>query len=105
MRWNHSGYPGLRNVLFGQGLEVPEMDALELLEIQISKTPAAKAIQFEGRWITFQELGAKVNAYAGFMVRKGVRRGDRVSTLLPRGIDHVAIAFATWKAGGTYQPI
>jgi acyl-coenzyme A synthetase/AMP-(fatty) acid ligase len=49
--------------------------------------------------ITFSELHADIERVAGGLASLGVRKGDRVSMLVPPGIDLAVSIFATWRIG------
>lgn len=49
--------------------------------------------------ITFAELHADVARMAGGMADLGITKGDRVSLLVPPGIDLAVCVFAAWKIG------
>ncbi|MEI7942241.1 MAG: AMP-binding protein [Candidatus Riflemargulisbacteria bacterium] len=54
---------------------------------------------------SYLELQLRVNQIASELIRKGVRVGDIVGVLLPRGRDMVASVLAVWKVGATVVPL
>ena len=54
---------------------------------------------------TFEELQARSAQVANLLVEHGVEPGDRVSGLLPRVPELVALILGTWRAGAVYQPL
>jgi len=54
---------------------------------------------------TFDDLQARSAQVANLLVEHGVEPGDRVSGLLPRVPELVALILGTWRAGAVYQPL
>ena len=54
---------------------------------------------------TFDELQARSAQVANLLVDQGVEPGDRVSGLLPRVPELVALILGVWRAGAVYQPL
>jgi acetyl-CoA synthetase len=57
------------------------------------------------RRYSFAELSEASNRFANLLVRLGVRPGDRVAGLMPRGSDVLVTILGTLKAGAIYVPI
>jgi acyl-CoA synthetase (AMP-forming)/AMP-acid ligase II len=49
--------------------------------------------------LSFRELDAEVDAWAGKLTAQGVRRGDRVLVMVRQGLPLIAAAFALFKLG------
>ena len=49
--------------------------------------------------LSFRELDAEVDAWAGKLTARGVRRGDRVLVMVRQGLPLIAAAFALFKLG------
>lgn len=77
----------------------------ELFEKHALKSPAAAAVVFEGRTLTFRELNVRANQLAYYLRRLGVEPDCRVVLCLQRGIDLVVAILAVLKAGGAYVPL
>lgn len=58
------------------------------------------AIRFYGKSITYRDLDAAADRFAAGLRRIGVRRGDRVSLLLPNTPHFIVAFFAILRAGG-----
>ncbi len=54
---------------------------------------------------TFDDLQERSAQVANLLVEHGVEPGDRVSGLLPRVPELVALILGTWRAGAVYQPL
>jgi acetyl-CoA synthetase len=57
------------------------------------------------RVFRFDELARLANRFAGFLVARGVRQGDRVAGFLPRIPETLAVMLGAWKIGAVYVPI
>ncbi|NDK89388.1 amino acid adenylation domain-containing protein [Gordonia desulfuricans] len=55
--------------------------------------------------LTYAELGSRSERLAAQLIADGVRPGDLVALLLPRGADQVIALLAVLRAGGAYVPI
>src|SRR5690606_6156189 len=53
----------------------------------------------QGRAVSYAELAAEAGRVADWLVRRGIRPGDRVIVHLRKGIDEVAAMFGAWKMG------
>ena len=67
--------------------------------------PDEPAVTCEGRTITRGELDAATNRLARSYADLGVRQGDYVTVVLSNSIEWVQAVLATWKLGGTPQPL
>lgn len=54
---------------------------------------------------TFAELKKRSSQFANFLKANGVKKGDRVSGLLPRTAELVITILAAWRIGAVYQPL
>ena len=62
-------------------------------------------IQPEGEIVTYRELAKRVKCIAAALQAKGVKKGDYVAVLMPRGITCVISEIAVIAAGAAYVPI
>jgi amino acid adenylation domain-containing protein len=86
--------------------EYPKQSCVqELVEAQAARTPAAVAVEFEGRKITFAELNLRANQTARRLMAAGVGVGVKVGICLERSIELVVGLLAITKAGGAYIPL
>lgn len=58
-----------------------------------------------GREVSFGELRTRSEQIAGVFAARGVREGDRVATLMGKGLDLVATIIAAWRLGAVYTPL
>lgn len=54
---------------------------------------------------SFRELKKYSTQFASFLKSQGVRKGDRVSGLLPRTPELIITILATWRIGAVYHPL
>lgn len=54
---------------------------------------------------SFRDLKKYSTQFASFLKSQGVRKGDRVSGLLPRTPELIITILATWRIGAVYQPL
>jgi len=53
----------------------------------------------------FAALRADAARFANLLSARGVRPGDVVAGMLPRGAEMLTVILGTWRAGAVYQPI
>ena len=78
---------------------------VDLFEEQARNRPEAIAVKFEGQALTYQELDARSNQLAHYLVEKGVSVQDLVGVCLDRGPELIISILAIMKSGGVYLPI
>ncbi|MFE7269695.1 amino acid adenylation domain-containing protein [Streptomyces sp. NPDC057623] len=71
----------------------------ELFEEQARRTPAATALVYGGQRLTYGELDARADRFAGLLRRRGVRPGALVGVYLERSAEMVVALLGTLKAG------
>ena len=62
-------------------------------------------VDSSGSSVTYAELNRQADALAGFLLARGVARGDRVGVVLPKSIATVTAFFGILKAGAAYVPV
>ncbi|WP_132944308.1 non-ribosomal peptide synthetase [Tumebacillus sp. BK434] len=77
----------------------------QLFEAQAGAHPAAEALEFDGRILTYRELNERANAVAHSLIARGVRPGDAVGLSLPRTAAWILGMLGVLKAGGAYLPL
>ena len=81
-------------------IDYPEIPLQELLRRTVDKHPDWNAIMFYGKRITYAELDDLVNRFAAGLRGLGVKKGDRVSLLLPNTPHFFVAFFGVLRAGG-----
>jgi amino acid adenylation domain-containing protein len=59
----------------------------------------------DGVRITYAELNRQADAVAGFLLARGIERGDRVGVVLPKTSAALASLFGVMKAGAVFVPV
>ena len=55
--------------------------------------------------VTFAQLRDESARFANLLARRGVKPGDVVAVMLPRGPELLTTAIGIWRAGAVYQPL
>jgi acyl-CoA synthetase len=76
-----------------------------LLRDQASRTPDRELFVFEGRRVSYGEFDAWVTTVASDLVRRGVRRGDRVMVQLPNCLEALVLQVAAFRIGAIDMPV
>ena len=74
------------------------------IEENATKYAERTALIAKDRTLTFAEFNVEANRVAHALIRKGVKRGDRVVLLLPRRSCVIVSMFGVSKAGAAYIP-
>ncbi len=82
-----------------------EKSLAELVEEQVSRTPRAIAVRFEGEQLSYEEMNCRANQLAHYLLRLGVRREELVGLCLERSLEMMIAILAVLKAGGAYVPL
>ncbi len=77
----------------------------ELFETQAELTPAATAVVFEDRRLSYQELNQKANQLAHRLRALGVRPEVPVGVCMERSAELIVTLLGILKAGGAYVPV
>lgn len=67
--------------------------------------PHKKALIFEDRPFTYQEVNLRTNQLSNFLLNVGVQKGDRISILLYNSHQYIEIFFALSKIGAILVPL
>jgi len=70
-----------------------------ILEQTARAHPDKPAVWFNNVWKTYGEINREADLVAGFLVKLGVGRGDRVAILLENSFDFITAHFGALKAG------
>jgi long-chain acyl-CoA synthetase len=82
----------------------PKMPVYQFLDDSADRYPGQTAVEYLGRRIKYEELRLYVNKLANALARLGVKKGDRVATILPNCPQFIITDFAVSKAGGVLVP-
>ncbi len=98
-----AGYK-LANFALAQTMEYPLVPAFCILEDTVAKYPNRPACQYMGRKLTYGELMTEVDKLATALADFGIRKGDKVATILPTVPQFVISDYAIQKAGAAHVP-
>jgi acyl-CoA synthetase (AMP-forming)/AMP-acid ligase II len=76
-----------------------------LLRDQAARTPDRELFVFEGRRVSYREFDTWVTTVASDLVRRGVRRGDRVMVQLPNCLEALVLQVAAFRIGALDMPV
>jgi amino acid adenylation domain-containing protein/non-ribosomal peptide synthase protein (TIGR01720 family) len=76
-----------------------------LFEVQAARTPAAPAVTFQGKTLTYAELDARAGRLARHLRRLDCGPESRVGVALERSLDLIAVLLGVLKAGAAYVPL
>ena len=76
-----------------------------LFAAQVARTPAAVAISFEGRSLTYRDLDEAANRLAHLLAGQGASPGHCVALLFSRSAEAIVAILAVLKTGAAYLPI
>lgn len=77
----------------------------ELFEQQVRRIPDKIAVCFEGKNLTYQELNAKANKLARYLIAQKIEIGDFVGICIKSSIEMMVGILGILKAGAAYVPI
>ncbi len=74
-------------------------------EAALAAAPAARAVGFEGEYLTYAEFSGRVHRLARYLVERGVGPEVPVALGMRRSLDLVIGMYAVVAAGGAYVPL
>jgi non-ribosomal peptide synthetase-like protein len=77
----------------------------QFFENTCDRTPGAVALVCGPDRLSYADLDARANRLGNYLVRLGIRPGDRVGLLLERSVDTYAALLAVLKCGAAYVPL
>lgn len=77
----------------------------QLFELQTSRTPAATAVIYNGRRVSYEQLNRRANQLARYLRQLGAGTETLVGICMERSVDMIVALLATLKAGATYVPL
>jgi long-chain acyl-CoA synthetase len=82
----------------------PEVALYSILDQAAEKYPGSTAVDYYGERFTYRELKAYADSLANALAALGVKKGDKVATILPTCPQYIIATFAILKAGATHVP-
>nr|WP_163737384.1 non-ribosomal peptide synthase/polyketide synthase [Mycobacterium gallinarum] len=77
----------------------------EVFAAQVSRTPDAGAVTFDGQSVTYRELDEAANRLAHMLVAHGAGPGRCVALMFNRSAEAIVAILAVLKTGAAYLPI
>jgi amino acid adenylation domain-containing protein/thioester reductase-like protein len=77
----------------------------QLFEDQVQRTPRAIAVRHESQSLTYEDLNARANRLARYLLEKGVGPDQLVGICVERSLEMVIGLLGVLKAGGAYIPL
>jgi long-chain acyl-CoA synthetase len=81
-------------------LQYPDIPLDRLLDNAVRDFPEKEAIIFQGRKITYRQLGEEVANAASGLAQGGLEKGQRMAIMLPNCPQYVVAYYAVLKIGG-----
>lgn len=88
-----------------EALSSRQQTIAELFEEQVRRAPAATAVTFKTKPLSYAELDRSANQLARYLRKMGVGPEVRVATCIERGPEVIVGLLGILKAGGTYVPL
>jgi long-chain acyl-CoA synthetase len=82
----------------------PEEPLFSFLDQSAERNPRATAIDYFGLRISYSELKSYADSLANALVGFGVKKGDKVATILPTCPQHIISGFGIIKTGAAHVP-
>lgn len=82
----------------------PEIPVYKFLDDSAEAYPGQVAVEYLGRRIRYRELHVYVNKMANALAGLGVKKGDKVATILPNCPQFIITDFAVSKTGAALVP-
>ncbi|MGH2452382.1 MAG: long-chain-fatty-acid--CoA ligase [bacterium] len=85
-------------------IDIPSFPIFGFLREAVARFPTNEALllaehRFDRRF-TYAEFEDLSDRFAGALIRRGLRKGDRVAVILPNLPQYAITAYGIWKAGG-----
>ncbi len=82
----------------------PELPLFKMLDLTADKHPFATAIDYMGVRFNYSELRNMVDSFSAALFDLGIKKGDRVVTILPTCPQYIISNFAILKCGAVHVP-
>ncbi|WP_077212228.1 class I adenylate-forming enzyme family protein [Bacillus dakarensis] len=77
----------------------------DLMSQHAKNFPNREAVIFESQRYSWKELNERINVVANALIKKGVKKGDKVSVFMSNMPQSIEIMFGVIKAGGVLVPL
>ncbi|MBP5203582.1 MAG: AMP-binding protein, partial [Candidatus Methanomethylophilaceae archaeon] len=89
----------------GESRALNHYSAIDAFRESVGRSPGRMAVASEGRSLTYSEADAVTDGIASKLSGMGVRAGDKVAVLVPRGEWYYLCAIGVLKTGAAYVPM
>ncbi|MEU9167206.1 amino acid adenylation domain-containing protein [Streptomyces sp. NPDC048420] len=89
----------------GEERPVPDTTLAEAFAAQVTRTPEATAVVFEGERLTYSQLSSQADVLAQRLQRAGARPGAFVAVAVPRSTELMVALLGVLKSGAAYLPV
>lgn len=86
-------------------LDYPKTPVFEAMEVSARRYPDKTAVIYYGRKMSYQELWGSVLAFAGYLHKTGIKKGDRVAIYLPNCPQFIIAFYGIMRANAIAVPI
>ncbi|MBI5030035.1 MAG: long-chain fatty acid--CoA ligase [Chloroflexi bacterium] len=83
----------------------PEITLLDVVKETVKDKPDYTALIFKGRKMSYAELDRLSDQFAAALSNLGVKKGERVVSLLPNSPQAIIAQLGVWKAGAITAPM
>ncbi len=87
------------------GPAVPVVTFPQLFRERVRQAPHAPAVESVDQAWSYEELNARANRIAHWLIARGIGPEQSVGVAMPRGADQVAMALGALKSGAAYLPV
>ncbi|MDO9209407.1 MAG: long-chain fatty acid--CoA ligase [Deltaproteobacteria bacterium] len=81
-------------------IQYPDIPLYRFLDNAVRDFPEKEAIIFQGRKITYRQLGEEAANVASGLAQRGLKKGQRMAIMLPNCPQYIAAYYAILKIGG-----
>ncbi|MEA3328771.1 MAG: AMP-binding protein [Candidatus Omnitrophota bacterium] len=81
------------------------MDIAKKLREQAERHPDKTSIIFKDKQISFKEIVSRINKLANWLLKAGIKKGDRVAIYLPNSPEYAISYFAVFTVGAVAVPL
>jgi amino acid adenylation domain-containing protein len=77
----------------------------ELFQASVKKNPTKKAVIAIDETLTYPELDRRSSIIANFLLKKGLKKDDKIVVMMPRVANAYSVIQGVLKAGGCFAPV
>jgi long-chain acyl-CoA synthetase len=88
-----------------QEIVIPNISLVALFKSSVRNSSKSTCIIYQGRSFTYQEVDELSDRVARYLIKRGLKKGDRVGILLPNTPAFVISYYGILKAGGVVMAI